>query len=200
VSAELDAFCGRVLGESPEAAEVALAARRAGGDRIDGLAMAARMCRDRPDHPSLAPPTGEASGDLAGNVAAEMAHANAQLPERQREALALRELLRLSYADIAIVMGIEPAAVAALLARARLRLRAERRQVDAVLTDACPDADRALRILARRHDSESLPAEDEDWIYMHLAECGTCEMAHGAMLEASSCYRAWPRPAPIAAG
>src|SRR5947209_8429582 len=98
------------------------------------------MCRDRPDPPPPARPAPGAAGDLAGNVAAEMAYANARLPERQREALALRELLRLSYADIAIVMGIEAAAVAPLLARARLRLRAERREVDAVLTEACPDA------------------------------------------------------------
>ena len=45
------------------------------------------------------------------------------LNERQREVLALRELLRLSYDQIAYVLAIEPAAVAPLLARARLRLR-----------------------------------------------------------------------------
>ena len=82
--------------------------------------------------------------------------------------MALRELLRLSYADIAIVMAIEPSSVAPLLARARLRLRAVRRGVEAVSTDACPDADRALRTLARRHDSEPMPAEDEDWLFAHL--------------------------------
>ena len=194
MSGELDAFCARVLGEGPAAGEVAMAARRAGGDRIDGLAMAARLCRDRPDG-QLAGAPPEPGGSLADNVSAEMAHANACLPERQREALALRELLGLSYADIAIVMAIEPASVAALLARARLRLRAARRGVEVVATDDCADADRALRVLARRQDSEPLPAEDEDWLLAHLAECRTCEMAHGAMLEASSCYRAWPPPA-----
>ena len=194
MSGELDAFCARVLGEGPAALDVAIAARRAGGDRIDGLAMAARLCRDRPDGPLAGAPP-ELGGSLADNVSAEMAQANACLPERQREALALRELLGVSYADIAIVMAIEPASVAALLARARLRLRAARRGSEVVATDACPDAERALRVLARRHDSEALPAEDEDWLLAHLAECRTCEMAHGAMLEASSCYRAWPPPA-----
>jgi hypothetical protein len=193
MSAELDAFCARVLGEGPEAAEVAMAARRAGGNRIDGLAMAARLCRDRPDVARGEAPPGP-DGSLADNVSAEMAHANAHLPERQREALALRELLGLSYADIATVMAIEPASVAALLARARLRLRAARRGVEPVATDGCADADRALRVLARRHDSETLEATDEDWLLAHLGECGTCEMAHGAMLEASSCYRAWRAP------
>lgn len=193
MSGELDAFCARVLGDTPAAAEVAMAARRAGGDRIDGLAMAARLCRDQPDVPLAGAPP-EPGGSLAANVRAEMAHANASLPERQREALALRELLGLSYADIASVMAIEAASVAALLARARLRLRAARRGVEVVGTDACPDADRALRILARRHDSEPLAAEDEDWLHEHLAGCRSCEMAHGAMLEASSCYRAWPPP------
>jgi DNA-binding CsgD family transcriptional regulator len=194
VSEDLDAFCARVLGEGPAAAEVALAARRAGGDRIDGLAMAARLCRDRPDAP-VEPLPAPIDGDLAANVAAEMAHANAALPERQREALALRELLDLSYADIAIVMAVEPSSVASLLARGRLRLRTVRRNVAAVPTDACPDADRALRVLARRHDAEPMAAEDEDWLFEHLGECEICQMAHGAMLEASSCYRAWPRPA-----
>ena len=62
-------------------------------------------------------------GDLPENVAAEMAAATARLPERQREALALREALRLSHEQIGQVMGLEAAAVAPLLARARLRLR-----------------------------------------------------------------------------
>jgi RNA polymerase sigma-70 factor (ECF subfamily) len=129
---------------------------------------------------------------LAENVRAELTAAVARLPERQREVLALREALRLSYADIATVMGVDAAAVVPLLARARLRLRAARRGAAVVPVERCADSDRALRVIARGVDSEPLAAEDEDWLHRHLADCETCEMAHGAMLEASACYRAWP--------
>ena len=60
-------------------------------------------------------------------MARELARATARLPQRQREALALRELLGLGYGDIGRLIGIDPAAVAPLLARARLRLRSELR-------------------------------------------------------------------------
>lgn len=200
MTGELERFCRRVLGDSPAAAEIGLAARRGGGDRITQLAMAARLCRDQPDSPApAAPPAAEAGGELAGNVAAEMAAATARLPERQREALALREALRLSYEQIGQVMGLEAAAVAPLLARARLRLRIERRGAASAVPGECADAERALRILARRQDSEPLSGEDDEWLHAHLAECQNCEMAHAAMLEASACYRAWPDVAPAVA-
>ena len=106
--------------------------------------------------------------------------------------LALRELLRLSYEQIGRVMVIDAAAVAPLLARSRLRLRAERRGSAGEATAGCPDSDRALRIMACRQDSEPLSHEDNEWLLAHLARCAECEMAHAAMLEASVCYRAWP--------
>ncbi len=194
MTGELELFCRRVLGDGPVAAEVALAARRAGGDRVDGLRMAARLCRDQPAK-SGGPPartTPEPGEDLRRNVAAEMAAATRRLPERQREVLALRDALRLAYPDIAAAMEMEPVAVAPLLARARLRLRATRRGTEPVGVDACPEADRALRVLACRQDAEPLQPAEEDWLHAHLAGCATCEMAQGAMLEAASCYRAWP--------
>lgn len=200
MSEELEAFCRRVLGDGPAAAEIALAARRGGGDRISQLAMAARLCRDQPEAGTVAeldPVDGV--GDLSENVAAEMAAATARLPERQREALALREALRLSHEQIGQVMGLEGAAVAPLLARARLRLRLERRGPGSAVPGECKEAERALRILARRQDSEPLTAEDDDWMHAHLALCENCEMAHAAMLEASACYRAWPDTIPGAA-
>jgi predicted RNA polymerase sigma factor len=197
-SAELELLCRRVLGDGPAAGELALSARRSGGNRLEALAMAARLCRDQPETAFAEPPgpepgTGARPGSaLAENVRAELGAAIARLPERQREVLALREALGLSYADIATVMSVDPAAVVPLLARARLRLRAARRGGEAVPVDRCPDSDRALRVLARLQDSEPLEAEDEDWLHLHLAGCETCEMAHGAMLEASVNYRAWP--------
>jgi RNA polymerase sigma-70 factor (ECF subfamily) len=46
----------------------------------------------------------------------------AALPERQRQALLLREWQQLSYAEIAEELGIAPAAVGPLLYRARRAL------------------------------------------------------------------------------
>jgi hypothetical protein len=197
LSDEVRALCRRVLGAGA-AADGAAEAALAGGEteRIALLASAARECRSRVDGARPAAATGgpaESAGvapaTLTEAVAAELAVANASLAERQREALALRELLRLSYEQIGAVMELEPAAVAALLARARLTLRSALRGTE--LDGGCEQRDRALRILARRQDSEPLGAEDDDWIREHLNGCPACERAHAAMLEASVCYRAW---------
>jgi hypothetical protein len=88
-------------------------------------------------------------------------------------------------------MGIDSAAVPALLARARLALRTELRGGPASPGEECPDRERALRALARRQDGEQAEAAEADWIRDHLACCRACERAHAAMLEASVCYRAW---------
>jgi hypothetical protein len=122
-----------------------------------------------------------------------MAAATAGLPERHREALALRESLRLSHDQLAKVMGIDPAAVAPLLARARLALREQRRGVPSG-SGTCGDRDRALRSLARRQDSEPLTGDDDEWLLAHLGTCEECNRAHAAMIEASACYRAWSPP------
>ncbi len=53
----------------------------------------------------------------------EVRAANATLPERQREALALRELEGLSYDEIAEIMGMNRNSVAQLISRARINLR-----------------------------------------------------------------------------
>src|ERR1700736_1966222 len=128
---EVREFCHRVLGVGELADEAAVQAQTGDGDRVAVLAAAAAACRERAERHDAQPlaedQAPEESRGLAAAVAAELALATARLPERQREALALRELLRLSHQQIAVVMGIEPSAVAPLLARARLRLRAERR-------------------------------------------------------------------------
>jgi hypothetical protein len=199
VAAEVREFCRRVLGPGPQARDAAASALEGAPPRIVALGRAARECRARADHPggvdassSVTAQQDPASepGSLAEAVAAEVAAANRALPERQREVLALRELLRLSYEQIGLALGIDAAAVGALIARARLLLRAELRGSDAAAA-ACAERERALRVLARRQDSESLDAEDDDWIRAHLGECLACEQAHAAMLEASVRYRAW---------
>jgi DNA-directed RNA polymerase specialized sigma24 family protein len=203
-------FCRRVLCSDELAAEAAAEARaEAAADRVAQLTAASQACRDRIEMITTAdgtPPPASGNGasavsvgtgsSLRQAVAAELAVANARLPERHREALALRELLRVSYDQLATVMGIEPAAVAPLLGRARLRLRAELRGPLPSDGDACDESDRALRILARRQDGEAVQDDEEQWIFDHLYECPSCERAHAAMLEAMVCYRGWRAEAP----
>ncbi len=190
---EVREFCNRVLGTGP-AAELACRQAQASGasGRIELLAAAAESCRRQTVAPQPAV-AAERSGDesLAANVARELQSALGELPERQREVLALRELLRLSHEQIARVMSIDPAAVAPLIARSRLRLQSERRG-PAAERPACPDRERALRVLVCRQDSEPLSGADDTWVIDHVAACAECGRAHAAMLEASACYRVWP--------
>jgi predicted DNA-binding protein (UPF0251 family) len=130
---------------------------------------------------------------LAQAVAVELAVANAKLPQRQREALALRELLGLPHDQIARVIGIDAHAVAPLLARARVRLRTQLRGgLEANL--GCAERERSMQALARRQDSEPIREDDRAWLMDHLRACPACTQAHAAMLEASVCYRAWRAP------
>jgi hypothetical protein len=197
---EVEEFCLRVLGARELAADTAERARAESGgdDRIALLRAAVLECRERGDSrdgDALAEDDEIAVGatGLAAAVARELADSTARLPERQREGLVLRELLRLSYEQIAEVLAIDQAAVAPLLARARLRLRAERRGSGIEQEARCEHRERALWILASRQDSEPVSAEDDAWVLAHMAECAACDTAHAAMLEASVCYRAWPR-------
>jgi Sigma-70, region 4 len=189
---ELHGFCVRMLGQG----EAAGAAQRAGrdaaqGDRVRALAAAAVACRQSlPDVNGDPAPDAAQPGSLAEAVAREVAHATAQLPERQREALALRDLLGLPYDEIGDVVGLDPAAVGALLARARLRLRVALRG-EGVPMPSCDERERALRTIARRQDGETVTDDDEDWLVEHLGHCVGCARAHSTMLEASACYRAW---------
>jgi len=194
---ELHEFCVRMLGDRDAAASASQAARDAGGtDRIAQLTHAVHDCRARlSDGATLGPESASEAQDLAEAVAAELAAVSARLPQRQREALALRELLALSHQEISAVIGIEPTAVAPLLARSRLRLRAELRGAPAARSD-CPERERTLRTVTLRQDSEAVPAADDDWLIDHLGHCTGCARAHAAMLEASVCYRGWRVPVP----
>lgn len=188
---ELLEFCRHVLGGGERAARAAAQARRSanGAARLELLAAAAAACRSSAPDELSAASSPDATGGLAGAVRAEVQEANAKLPERQREALALRDALGLHYDELASVMGVDRAAVAPLLARARLRLRAERRGVPAGPA-TCDERERALRLLALRQDGEDTGAEDAEWLLTHVGECDGCGAAHAAMLEASMVYRA----------
>ncbi len=200
-------LCRRVLGQASSAQQAAAQARAEGRrGRVTKLAAAIKACRALADGasdeqlPALPPddqPSDSARPALAAAVARELSSASARLPEREREVLALRELLRLSYKEIARVMAIKPTAVPMLLAEARLRLQVERRGTSVELGAGCAEGERALRLLARRQDSEPVSAADQEWLLQHMAQCEACERAHAAMLEASVCYRAWlPEEAP----
>jgi hypothetical protein len=195
---ELHEFCARMLGDPDEAARVAQdAAQAPGANRLAQLAQAVRACRAQGGPGPMADrgPT-ITNSDLATAVAGEVAVASAALPQRQREALALRELLSLSHTEIGKVMAIEPTAVALLLARARLRLRAELRHAPVAAGD-CPERDRTLRTATLRQDGEPVPPADDSWLIEHLGHCHDCARAHAAMLEGSVCYRGWRQSVPL---
>ncbi len=127
----------------------------------------------------------------------EIRRANAQLPVRQREALALRELGELSYDEIGAVMGMKRNAVAQLISRARLNLRdALRRAAVGAIASAEPDCARALPLIAMRDDRELADAAAATWLRAHVSGCAHCRATAEAIAEAGASYRAW---APIAA-
>ena len=111
-------------------------------------------------------------GELSAAVAAELSAATARLPPRQREALALRELLRLSHGELSLVLGIDAAAAAPLLARSRLRLRAELRGAPAARSD-CAERERMLRVATLRQDGEQV-AMRRRLAVDHLGHCEDC--------------------------
>jgi hypothetical protein len=192
---QLHEYCARMLGDREAATRTVQDARRVPGpDPLDQLAHVVQACRTAEEESGAPPePEPEASeGDgMAAAVAHELSCATGRLPQRQREALALRELLGLSHEQMAQAIGIEPAAVAALLGRARLRLRAELRGSAEPASD-CPERERALRTATLRQDKETVFGADDDWLMEHLGHCNACARSHAAMLEASVCYRAWP--------
>jgi DNA-directed RNA polymerase specialized sigma24 family protein len=194
-------FCRRALVSEELAQEAARAAERA-PDRLGRLIAACTAGRELLAGGGAAGAATDGAGEqrpaeasLRDAVARELAAANALLAEPYREALALRERLGLRHEEIAAVMGLDAAEVAALLARARLALRAARRGPLPAGVAACPEGERSLALLARHQDGEPLAPEEDQWLLDHLVCCDACELAHAAMLEASACYRAWGEPA-----
>lgn len=127
-----------------------------------------------------------------------IAGAGMRLPERQREALALRELGQLSYEEIAAIMETSGNSVAQLISRARINLSDELRgTVLASIAAPSPECERALPLIAMRQDGQLTAGSREDaWLDLHLGECDRCRLGVEAMREADASYRSW---APIAA-
>jgi hypothetical protein len=191
---ELHEFCARMLGDREAATRVAQDARRAGGsERLRRLDYAVRACRIAGENRPAPEAAAETGRELAAAVSAELARAAASLPQREQEALALRELLRLSHGEVAVVTGIAPAAVAPLLARSRLGLHSKLR-AQPVDTDDCPERERTVRTVTLRQDGEEVGLADDDWLIEHLGHCAGCGRAHAAMLEGSVRYRGWRVP------
>ena len=127
----------------------------------------------------------------------EIRNANMQLPERQREALALREL-ELSYEEIAAIMATSAHTVAELISRARINLQGELGGTAlASVVAPSPECERALPLIAARDDGQlEAGSRDAAWLDAHLAGCDRCRLGVEVMREAGTSYRAW---APIAA-
>ncbi len=186
---DLSRFCIRMLGDGPAARSAAEAAGATEGqDRLAGLRAAVAECRRQAG--GTTPPPDDPGDGLGAAVARELAVASARLTGPQREALALRDLIGLSYDEIAAVTGAAPHEVGPLLAAARLQLRAELRGGSGGGPD-CAEHDRALRTIAARQDGEPVPAADDEWLIEHLGICRGCARDHAATLEAVACYRAW---------
>ena len=128
----------------------------------------------------------------------EVLEASMRLPERQREALALRELEQLSYVEIAAAMEVSPSSVAQLISRARINLYDELRgTVLASIAAPSPDCERALPMIAAREDGQLEASTGEaDWLDAHLADCDRCRLAVEQMGKAEAFYRS---SAPIGA-
>jgi len=209
-----------MLGDGPEARAAEQAARAAGeGGRMAALGAAVEACRERAgdagaaaDADAGARVPADADRTVSGSqrdprrlataVARELRAASGRLAPRQRESLALRELIGLDYEEMAKLTGTDTDAVAASLADARIALREELRGPGAP-QPPCDERDRALRTIARRQDGEPVSPVDADWLVAHLGHCRGCGQAHAAMLEATACYRAWSgndAPAATAAG
>jgi RNA polymerase sigma-70 factor (ECF subfamily) len=129
----------------------------------------------------------------------EIRDANLALPERQREALALKELEGLSYDEIAEIMGMNRNSVAQLISRARIGLRdALRGTALASIAPSSPDCHRAAPLLSALQDGQLRDDSPEaEWLGDHLVTCHSCPLRRDAMEEAGVSYRAW---LPIAAG
>ena len=191
---ELHEYCARMLGDRDAAARVANDARRSGGpERLRELDYAVRACRiageNRP-RPEVPAPAGR---QLATAVSAELSRAAASLPQREQEALALRELLRLSHygncggdRDQAVRGGSPSGRLPAAPARRATGTGHGHRRM--------PRARATLRTVTVRQDSEPVPAADDDWLIEHLGHCAGCGRAHAALHEGSVRYRGW-RPA-----
>jgi Sigma-70, region 4 len=126
----------------------------------------------------------------------EPAPASSRLPGRQREVLELREE-GLSYAEIATKLETTPDRVGQLMAHAWINLYDE--QVGTALASVAPtpDCERALGLIAARHDGElDAASADGEWLEAHLTGCHRCRRGVDEMAEAHALYRSNEEAAP----
>ncbi|HYP56319.1 MAG TPA: sigma factor-like helix-turn-helix DNA-binding protein [Solirubrobacterales bacterium] len=119
----------------------------------------------------------------------QVAIAIAHLPERQREALELRELQGLSYEEIAARMGTTWACVSQLIAHGRVNVYDEVRGT--ILASVAPSAgcERALGLIAAREDGELDDPSEAGWLDAHLKDCDRCRRGVEEMRAAAAAYR-----------
>jgi RNA polymerase sigma factor (sigma-70 family) len=118
--------------------------------------------------------------------------ANALLPPRHREVLALREVAGRSYEEIGETMGISENAAAQLIWRARSKLR-EAMSAGAVasVVATSEECERAQLLLSCVQDGQPVEEADRVWLEEHLDECGSCKTANRMLLEVGASYRLW---------
>jgi RNA polymerase sigma factor (sigma-70 family) len=164
--------------------------------RNAALRSAGAQRRMRPvDEVPEAPPAGELpeaeSKVLTEDLQAAVQAANRELPVRQREVLALREVEGLSYEEIGERMDLSPNAAAQLAWRARGRFRSlVRRGALGGIMLRTRDCERAMTLTTLAEDGPLAP-EDEAWLEEHLDECDRCRASRAVMAEAGATYRVW---------
>jgi RNA polymerase sigma factor (sigma-70 family) len=122
--------------------------------------------------------------------------ANATLPPRHREVLALREVAGRSYDEIGRIMGISENAAAQLIWRARSKLKgALTAGAVASVVATSEDCEAAQLLINRLHDGERVTPSEQEWLDHHLDECERCRATRGLVLEVATSYRMW---APVA--
>jgi RNA polymerase sigma factor (sigma-70 family) len=122
--------------------------------------------------------------------------ANAQLPPRHREVLALREVAGRSYAEIGKTIGISENAAAQLIFRARSKLRgALTAGAVASVVATSEECATAQALLSMVQDGEAVAEVDRIWLEEHLDECDSCKTSNRLLLEIGASYRCW---APVA--
>jgi RNA polymerase sigma factor (sigma-70 family) len=120
----------------------------------------------------------------------QVRRANSRLNERQRLALALREVEDQGYDDIGHVLEIGPDAVAQLLVRARLALGRELRLEQVDVAKLAPSCRARLGEIGALIDGE-LDGDRRSVLSRHLASCPDCRAAKASFEEARTSYRAW---------
>jgi RNA polymerase sigma factor (sigma-70 family) len=171
--------------------------------RNESYALMRRRSRAQPaeDVPERASPEPDVETDperavLLHDSQELVRQANAKLPPRHREVLALREVAGRSYDEIGRIMGISENAAAQLIWRARAKLKgAITAGAVASVVATSEDCEAAQLLINRLHDGERVTPAEQEWLDKHLDECERCRATRGLVLEVATSYRMW---APVA--